>query len=205
MLRRLALLAALAALACRRHDPDQAAPAPQAPATPAATATAEASSAAPAAPGAGTATPAAQPAPTPTPAGPLPLPVQAFAVEGATEVPLGPGAEPTAVEPRSTFRLAAGAALVDAHAVLLDEKGDMVPSTGTTELGQEALFRVSPREPLRPGSRYTLKVETAGGKELRDAQGRVYAPAAVALRTTGTKPAAPAAAKPSKRGHRRHR
>ncbi len=133
-----------------------------------------------------------------------PVPVQAFALSGADEVPLAMASEPTAVDPISAFRIEAGAELVDAHAVLLDDKDDMVPSTGTTELGQTSRFHLAPREPLRAGSRYTLRVETEGGRELRDTQGHRYAPASVGLKTAGEKPASPGPAKKAKRSrHRR--
>jgi len=196
MLRRSARLAAALGLlaACR--------PAPPPPDAPdAGTATrAPGSSAGPASAATPGTTPGSSP---PADSVPYPLPVQAFALEGATELPLDQAAEPTEVDPHSAFRIESGVALTDAHAVLLDDKGDMVPSTGTSELGQAAAqFRLAPREPLRAGSRYTLKVESADGKELRDAQGHVYMGAAVALRTTGTKPAAPATAKKKRHAHR---
>lgn len=203
---RLAAALGCLAAACRPAPPAGAPDAgPATPAAPPASPPAASPGAAAGAAPAPSSAPGAAPAPAAGPAAAIPpVPMQAFAAVGGSEHPLPASGEPALVDPRSSFRVESGAPLADAHAVLLDEKGDMVPSSGTTELGPSARFLLTPREPLVAGSRYLLKVETAGGKELRDAQGRLYAPAAVALRTAGTKPAAPAPAKKKhRRGHRR--
>jgi hypothetical protein len=118
----------------------------------------------------------------------------------ATEVPLRRDGE-SQVEPASSFRVAAGAPLADARLALYDAQEALVPSEEQAEIGSAASrFALSPARPLRPGGRYTLRLEGAAGREIHDLSGAAYRPLSSALLAAGEAPAEPPARrKPRKR------
>jgi hypothetical protein len=136
---------------------------------------------APTAPGPGTANAvAAGNVVTATPVA-LPAPVlelrgtSAFAAGKSSTTPLPPGTE-TTVEPGSSFLVELPVALPDARLSLLDGADGMVPSTGTREVGQATVLRLTPAAGLAPGARLRLRVDGASTRELHGADGRRFAP-----------------------------
>jgi hypothetical protein len=137
--------------------------------------------------------PTAAPTPAPTPtAAPAPVPVTAaVVVVGGQEVALARG-DVTLVDPGASYRVEVGVHLVDGRLALHDEQDAMVASTGTTEAtGSATVYRLTPVEPLRPGSSYTLVVDGAVTREAHDASGAAHAPFVAKLKTTGERPAPP--------------
>lgn len=180
-LRRPAAALAAALLACSGRPP----PPPPAP-SPTAEAAASPTPAADAGAGPG---PGAAPA---APASPAALPVTAaVAVSAGQEQPLAREGR-TVVVPAAEFRVEVAVHLTDARLLLLDAQDAMVASSGTSEVGAGATrLRLTPDEPLRPGSDYALRVDGAAKREVHDAAGRAYAPLHLELRAAGEKPAAP--------------
>jgi hypothetical protein len=104
------------------------------------------------------------------------------------------------LDPGASLRVEIAVPLTDARLALHDEADAMVVSTGTTEIGGATTrLRLTPAEPLRPGSTYLLRLDGATTREAHDATGRAYAPFTLKLRTTGERPPPP----PKKRGKRR--
>jgi len=123
----------------------------------------------------------------------------AVAVVAGQEVPLARDGV-TPVDPGASYRVEIAAHLVDGRLALHDAQDAMVASTGTAEVGGELTrYRLTPVEPLQPGSSYTLVVDGAVTHEAHDAAGRSYGPFLAKLGTTGEKPAPP----PKKRGKSR--
>ena len=156
------------------------------------------------------ATPAASAADggTPSPALPVavapapePAPVAAAVARvGTQEAPLQRGGV-TTIDPGAAFELTVPVHLADGRLALHDEADAMVASTGTTELGENtSRYRLVPDEPLRPGSRYALRLDGAVTREPHGSDGRAYAPVVLQLQTSGERPAA---ASRKKRGPRR--
>lgn len=218
-----ALVVALAACTGRSSEPSASSPAAAAAPSPAQasspTAQAPASpepppGAAPAAstPAPGVPAPAAAPGtPPPTavkladdPAAPRPLPVFAVqAIEPSGPVALRP-AEESLVDASAHFRVEVPLPLPDARVVLLDAGDALVPTSGVREVGDATAFELTPSAPLRPGSRYHLRIEGADGRTLRDRAGAHYAPVSVKLLVAGTPAPPEPAKKPAKKAvHRR--
>ena len=204
-----ALVAAV--LACDRSVAPVSTPPDAAAATPPAeVADAAVSAVPPPASPATSATPAASAADggTPSPAvpvaaAPAPEPTRvtaAVARVGTQEAPLQRGGV-TTIDPVAAFELTVPVHLADGRLALHDEADAMVASTGTTELGEStSRYRVVPDEPLRPGSRYVLRLDGAVTREPHGLDGRAYAPVVLQLQTSGERPAA---ASRKKRGPRR--
>jgi hypothetical protein len=119
---------------------------------------------------------------------------------GTQEAPLQRGGV-TTIDPGAAFELTVPVHLADGRLALHDETDAMVASTGTTELGEStSRYRLVPDEPLRPGSRYALRLDGAVTREPHGSDGRAYAPVVLQLQTSGERPAA---APRKKRGSRR--
>lgn len=103
------------------------------------------------------------------------------------------------VEPRTRFRAEVSARLDGARFSLLDARDAMVAADGTTEAAATTRFTLMPAAPLRPGSSYTLRLDGAEGRLLRDEGGRAFEPVSLALRVSGEPPAPPRRARRSRR------
>jgi hypothetical protein len=96
----------------------------------------------------------------------------------------------TTIDPAAAFQVEVAAHLADGRLALHDEADAMVASTGTTELGENLTrYRLVPDAPLRPGSRYTLRLDGAVAREAHGSDGRAYAPVVLKVQTTGQRPA----------------
>jgi hypothetical protein len=118
---------------------------------------------------------------------PVPL-VAAFSLlespEGS-EVPLRRDGE-SQVSPASRFRVVAGAPLSDGRLALYDAQEALVPAEEKAEIGSAmSRYTLIPARPLHPGSRYTLRLEGASGREMRDLADRRYRPISFAIATSG--------------------
>lgn len=209
---RLALLAALAALlvaGCER-TPEPAAVAPPPP--PAAPAPSGAPTTAEPAPAPTAGSPGAPPAPDPAQppaASPADAPAGAFTVI-RDPVALEPGGatlalalqEETVVDPGAHFRLDLVVPSSDARLALLDANDALVAAAGTHEVGATTRLTLAPSEPLRPGSRYTLRLDGAATREFHDGAGKAYAPAALAVLVAGTPPPPEPKPQPARRKRR---
>lgn len=188
----LSFLLVLAAASCSR-TPEQAPPAP--PASVAATPSQEA--AAPTGPAVDPVPPAAPPA------------APEAAVKEASELPPGDGASPTplspdgetVVDPASRFRVVLAGASRDARLLLLDAAGAAVPASEAAEVGAATILTLAPSTALTPGSRYSLRLDGAVGRELHLGD-KGYPPTRYALRAAGDPPPPPTRASPKKRRHR---
>jgi hypothetical protein len=106
------------------------------------------------------------------------------------------------VDPAASFRVEVAVHLADGRLSLHDEADAMVASTGSTELGaSRSRYVLTPEEPLRAGTAYTLHLDGAVTREPHDGAGQPYTPLVLKLRTTGERP--PAA--PAKKAKRRRR
>jgi hypothetical protein len=148
----------------------------------------------------------AEPQPQPPPAPPAPSfdppPLTtAFAVEAAARLALTPSAE-VVVDPAASFEMELAARLVDARLVLVDGRGDLVPATGTREVGAHTRLTLQPAAPLTPGSRYALRLDGSAQRELRDAGGRSFAPLMLPILAAGTPPP-PEPKRPARKKKRR--
>jgi hypothetical protein len=133
---------------------------------------------------------------------PAPLPISlAEALVGDAGVPMSGDGGATLVDPASSFRVEVEARIADARLSLLDAQDAVVSSDGSAEVAATSRFELSPAARLHPGSRYTLRLDGALGRDVHDAQGRAYLPASFALRTAGDPPAPHPARK--RRGVRR--
>jgi hypothetical protein len=196
------LLAAIAVSACRPPAQDPAPPpaAPTAPdPVPAATATPTAASTATAA--APPTTPAETPSPALDPAATRALVRAVSAVEPAARTPLAHDGE-TVVDPASSFDVELAAPVRSVRLVLLDVADAHVAATAVREVGQATRLSLTPASPLVPGSRYVLRLEGAGGRELLDGAGAPLAPLSFALLAAGTPPP-PEPKRPARRRKRR--
>lgn len=113
---------------------------------------------------------------------------------------------PTLVDPAASFRIEIGAEVKDVRLALLDEQDAMVPMNGTTEVGQITRCTLIPIQALRPGTRYTLRIDGAVSREPHSKEGSPFAPLIFQIKTTGDRP--PPAAVVKKKGsggHRRRR
>ncbi len=147
----------------------------------------------------------AAPAPTGPPAlsGPSPLP----GLAAEARIPTGGAAVPldlagASVDPGATFEVRVSAPVRGARLVLLDAQDAMVPSGSEVESGPVSRFTLVPLEPLRPGSRYQLRLEGVESRLVRGDDGRTYEPTAIPIATTGEPPAKPP---PRKTGKKRSR
>lgn len=125
----------------------------------------------------------------------------AAAVEPVARVPLTPGAE-VVVHPASTFELELSARAADARLVLVDARDDLVPASGTREVGAGTRLTLSPSAPLVPGSRYVLRLDGASDRALHDDAGRAYSAISLPLLAAGAPP--PPEPKKPARKKRRH-
>jgi hypothetical protein len=160
-----------------------------------------AASGAPATGDAGVPSPLALDAGSATATHPPPPLTAAVAIVAGQEVALArEGVSP--VDPAASFRVEVAVHLSDGRLSLHDEADAMVASTGTTELGaSRSRYVLTPEEPLRPGTGYTLHLDGAVTREPHDAGGQPYAPLVLKVRTTGERPPAT----PAKKAQRRRR
>lgn len=121
---------------------------------------------------------------------PIPLSSATWVLPGAAmETPLRRDGEST-VAPQARFRVEAGAPLADARLALYDAQESMVPVEEEDEIGSAASrYQITPSKPLRPGSRYTLRLEGAAGRDIRDLDDRRYRPLSFSILTAGEPPA----------------
>ena len=67
----------------------------------------------------------------------------------------------------------------------------MVPSTADAEIGSTSRFTLVPHEPLRPGSRYVLRLEGLESRLVISDDGRSFEPLVAPFRVAGEPPPAP--------------
>ncbi len=137
---------------------------------------------------------------------PVPLSSATWVLPGAAlETPLRRDGEST-VEPRARFRVEASAPLADARLALYDAQESMVPVEEEDEIGSAASrYQITPSRPLRPGSRYTLRLEGAAGRDIRDLDDRRYRPLSFSILTAGEPPADRPVKKGAKKKAKRQR
>ncbi len=132
---------------------------------------------------------------------PVPL-VAAVASLAGTETPLRRDGE-SLVDPAATFRVVAGASLADARLALYDAQQALVEAEEHAEIGSAvSRYTLAPARPLRPGSRYLLRLEGAAGRRIRELGERTFLPLSFAIATTGDPPAE---APPRKKAKRRRK
>lgn len=129
--------------------------------------------------------------------------VAAVSVLGAAETPLRRDGE-SSVDPAATFRVLAGAPLADARLALYDAQEALVEAEERAEIGSEvSRYTLAPSRPLRPGSRYVLRLEGASDRRIHDLGGRSFLPLSFAIATTGDPPSAAPVRKKAKRRKQR--
>lgn len=134
----------------------------------------------------------------------LPLTAQAVAVvDGGVSLPLS-GPETPDVPVDASFELTSAIALADFRIRLLDETEKLVPSDDRADVSRGTRYRLAPREPLVPGSRYRLLVDGLHRPLPTGADGVAYGELSLAFRTAGEKPPPPPPP-PKKRQRRRGR
>lgn len=138
-------------------------------------------------------------APRPSPAATAILRA-AVAVEPAARVPLTPGVE-AVVHPAATFEVELSAPSSDARLVLVDARDDLVPATGTREVGAGTKLTLAPAAPLVPAARYALRLDGASDRDLHDDAGRAFSAVTLPLLAAG----APPPPEPNKAAKRRRR
>jgi hypothetical protein len=124
--------------------------------------------------------------------GPLPSAItllrEAVALEPAGAL-VRLGEEPeTVIDPAATFRVELAGSLRDARVLLLDGADAAVPASATREVGATTRLTLAPAAPLRPGSRYVLRIDGTTTKELHDGAGVAYGPVSVGLLAAGEPP-----------------
>jgi hypothetical protein len=130
--------------------------------------------------------PAAPPAPEPATAALR----EAIALQpGDTRATLAADGE-TAVDPSARFRVVLAEPSRDARLTLYDATDAAVPASAATEIGDTTVLTLAPAAPLAPGSRYQLRLDGAGSRELHTGD-RTLTPAAFLLRAAGEPPQAP--------------
>jgi len=136
------------------------------------------------------------------PTGPVRLPsiVAEARLPPATVTPLDLAG--TTVDPNGTFELRSQLPLRAARLVLLDAQDAMVPATVDSEIGTSSRFTLVPLEPLRPGSRYLLRLEGLVSQALQGGDGSTFEPVAFPLLTSGEPPQKPPPKKSSKKRSR---
>jgi hypothetical protein len=125
--------------------------------------------------------PAARPAPLASP--PVELVEAVALVPGASTALLS--TEVTTVDPNATFRVVLRGTAVDVRLVLLDSADAMASSAGARESGPRTTLTLQPATPLRPGTRYRLRVDGATAREVRLADGTTRAPVDLELLVAG--------------------
>lgn len=153
------------------------------------------------------ATPAASAEPEPAvpaaPPEPAALPLtraQALEPDGNV-VALTPGEE-AVVDAGARFELEVGRTLRRARVVLLDAADAHVTCSTIREVGTTTVLELTPAPPLRPGSKYLLRVEGIDGGTIREADGLSYTSLAVPLIVAGTPPPPEPEKKPARRKRR---
>jgi hypothetical protein len=106
------------------------------------------------------------------------------------------------VDPQARFEVELSARSHDARLVLLDAREDFVAASAARELGSVTRLTLVPAAPLVPGSRYALRLDGAGARDLHDEAGRAFGPITLPLLAAGTPPP-PEPKKPSRK--KRHR
>jgi hypothetical protein len=123
-------------------------------------------------------------------AAPVPLAAAEAAVPGGTGEPerlLRDGE--AVVQAAARFAVEAGVPLADARLVLYDGQEALVEAEGAAVIGSaSSRFTLVPSAPLRPGSRYVLRLEGSQGREVHDLSGRAFRPLSFPLRVAGEPP-----------------
>jgi hypothetical protein len=132
----------------------------------------------------------------------LRLATEVVAVEPSGELPLQRDGE-TVVDPASSFRVVLAARFDDARLLLLDAADAAVPAKGTRVVGTSTALTLSPTTPLRPGSRYQLRVDGDRTRDLHDETGAAHAPFTLPVLAAGTPP--PPEPPPKKKAKRSRR
>jgi hypothetical protein len=135
--------------------------------------------------------------PTATPAPPAPV-SRANVHEPGGAAPLSRDGE-TVVDPAASFEVEIEGHVADARLVLLDAADAHVPATGSREVGTTTRFVLRPAAPLVSGSRYVLRVEGVGEREMHGAGGRAFGPCSFVLLAAGTPPPPEPKRKPKRR------
>jgi len=103
------------------------------------------------------------------------------------------------VDPATTFRVIFERRLPDARLVLLDPEDAFVPSEGSREdADASTTLTLKPTRPLTGGSIYTVRVDGAAAREVRDEKGNVFQPFSRQITIAGAPEPAPAPEKPAK-------
>lgn len=149
---------------------------------------------------AATSDPTPPPTPPASPPGPTPAPAsRADAIEsGGGLAPLSRDGE-TVIDPASSFEVELAGRIADARLVLLDGADAHVAATGAREIGATTRLALAPSAPLVPGSRYVLRVEGTGAREMHGDGGLVHVPISFALLVAGTPPPPEPKRKPKRR------
>jgi len=104
------------------------------------------------------------------------------------------------VSATARFAVEAGAPLYDARLVLYDGQEALVEVQGAAEIGSaSSRFTLTPVRPLRPGSRYVLRLEGAQSRELHDLAGQAFRPLSFPLLVSGQRPPDPPPRKAKKK------
>jgi hypothetical protein len=110
----------------------------------------------------------------------------------------------TVVDPGARFRVVLSISSGDARMLLLDRSDALVAAEGAHEVGQSTRLTLAPSAPLTPGRRYLLRVDGASTRELHDASGKAFTPAALEILVAGTPPPPEPREKPAPK-RKRHR
>lgn len=108
----------------------------------------------------------------------------------------------TVVDPGARFRVVLSISSPDARVLLLDAKDALVAAEGAHEVGQTTRLTLTPSAPLTPGRRYLLRVDGASTRELHDASGKAFGPAAVQILVAGEPPPPEPKEQPTRRKRR---
>jgi hypothetical protein len=104
------------------------------------------------------------------------------------------------VDPAARFQVELAVPLIDARLALVDSDDALVAAAESHEIGATwSRFLLVPDAPLRPGTKYALRIDGASDREAHDADGRAYQITVWELRTTGEPPPPEPAPKKAKR------
>ncbi len=107
------------------------------------------------------------------------------------------------MDPAASFEVELTGRVPDARLVLLDAREDVLPASGGRELAAGTRLTLVPAAPLVPGSRYALRLDGAGARELHDSAGRAYQPVSLPLLAAGTPPRPEPKQQPARKKKRR--
>jgi cytoskeletal protein RodZ len=108
-------------------------------------------------------------------------------------------ADVTVVDPTASFRVVLKGRYPEARLSLLDGADALVPSAGAREAGPATTLSLQPSAPLRPGSRYRLRVDGANRREIPAEDGTLRQGVDWNLQAAGDPPAERSSAKGKKK------